>query len=308
MAIADKSRIGIASPHMFPDGAVDMGLTRRYVRRAEELGYASLWTQERVTGSPVVLDPTTYLAYVAGQTDRVRIGVSVLVLPRHNVIHLAKMLADVDQMSGGRLVVGVGLGANANDLPTFGVPAERRVRRFVEQVQALKSLWMQTPAAFQGEVVSVKGVNIEPKPAQAPHPPLWFGANADAAIRRAVRYADGWTGAGSSPRDDFLRRIDLVNALLAEAGRDRKSFPISKRIYLAVDDDESRALRRLKEWFAFYYGNAELTERVALWGSPAKVQDLLGRWSEAGVDEFILNPAYDMEEHMEKLAEITGLR
>src|SRR5690606_29792780 len=113
---------------------------------------------------------------------------------------------------------------------------------------------------------------------------------------------------GSSGRDDFPGRMQRVNALLAEAGRDRKSFPISKRIYLAIDNDEARALRRLKEWSAYYYGNADLPERVAVWGSAAKVQELLDEWSEAGVDEFILNPVFDMEDHLEKLAELTGLR
>ncbi|MEX2599091.1 MAG: TIGR03619 family F420-dependent LLM class oxidoreductase [Dehalococcoidia bacterium] len=306
MVIADKTRIGIASPHIF-DGPVDMDLVRRFVRRAEDLGYASLWTQERVTGPPVVLDPATYLAYIAGQTTKARIGVSVFVLPRHNPIHLAKMMADVDQMSDGRLIVGVGLGGNANDLPTYGIPAERRVRRFIEQVQVMKALWTQTPANFQGELYSLHDQNIEPKPVQKPHPPLWFGANADEALRRAVRYGDGWTGAGSSRRDEFPRRVRLVNDLLQEAGRDRASFPISKRVYLAIDDDEGRALRRLTEWFGYFYGNAELAERVAVWGSAEKVGALLQEWSDLGVDEFILNPVFDMDEHLEQLAGLTGL-
>ena len=86
MAIADRSRIGIASPHIFPDGRVDTALVRRFVRRAEEAGYASLWTQERVTGRPTALHPLPFLAYIAGQTERARIGVSVLVLPRHSSV------------------------------------------------------------------------------------------------------------------------------------------------------------------------------------------------------------------------------
>ena len=209
MTIAEKSRIGIATPHIFPDGRVDMDLVRRFVRRADALGYASLWTQERVTGRPTVLDPVTFLSYIAGQAARPRIGVSVFVLPRHNPIHLAKQMASLDQMSGGRLIVGVGLGA-ANDLAQYGIPAERRVRRFMEHVEILKALWTQTPVRYSGELYELDNVNIEPKPVQKPHPPLWFGANADPAIRRAVRYADGWTGAGSSPRDSFEERVAMV--------------------------------------------------------------------------------------------------
>jgi probable F420-dependent oxidoreductase len=307
LSIADKSRIGIASPHIFPDGKVDMELVRRFVRRAEELGYSSLWTQERITGSPTAIDPVTFLSYIAGQTSIARIGVSVVVLPRHNPIHLAKQMASIDQLSGGRLIVGVGLGGNANDLLQYGIPTERRVSRFVEHIEIMKALWTQTPVRYSGDFYELDNVNIEPKPVQKPHPPLWFGAGVEASLRRAVRYGDGWMGAGSSGRDSFERNLVMIKGLLADEGRTQAEFPISKRIYLAVDDDEARALKRLREWSGYYYGSADLAERVGMWGSAARVQEQLVAWSEAGVDEFLLNPVFDMEMHLEKLAEITGL-
>ena len=304
MAIADRMKIGIAAPHIFPDGGVDMTFAASYVRRAEELGYASLWTQERVTGSPTVLHPLSFLAWLAGQTTTARIGVSVLVLPRHNPVLLAKLAADIDVMSGGRLVLGVGLGNNGDELPMYGVTAERRVSRFAEQVEAIRALWTQSPAGYSGAFYDVAGANIEPKPGR---PPIIFGANADAAIARSVRHADGWMGAGSSPLDDFPRKVALVKSYLAESGRDPASFPISKRLYLAVDDDEQRALRRLREWFGYYYGNADNAERAGIWGSAAKIGELLEEWAEMGLDEVLLNPVFDMNEHAERLAEITGL-
>lgn len=304
MAIADRMKIGIAAPHIFPDGGVDMTFAASYVRRAEELGYASLWTQERVTGSPTVLHPLSFLAWLAGQTTTARIGVSVLVLPRHNPVLLAKLAADIDVMSGGRLVLGVGLGNNGDELPMYGVTAERRVSRFAEQVEAIRALWTQSPAGYSGAFYDVAGANIEPKPGRLP---IIFGANADAAIARSVRHADGWMGAGSSPLDDFPRKVALVKSYLAESGRDPASFPISKRLYLAVDDDEQRALRRLREWFGYYYGNADNAERAGIWGSAAKIGELLEEWAEMGLDEVLLNPVFDMNEHAERLAEITGL-
>lgn len=308
MAIADRTRIGIATPHMFMDGKVDMDLVKRYVRRAEDLGYASLWTQERLTGKPTVIDPLSFLSYIAGQTSKARIGVSVVVLPRHNPIHLAKQTASIDQMSGGRLILGVGLGASSDDLVQYGLSPERRVRRFIEHVEIIKALWTQNDVDYEGDFYELKGTNIEPKPAHKPHPPIWFGANAEPGMRRSLKYGDGWTGAGSSARDAFPKNVALVQELLAADGRTQKDFPISKRVYLAIDDDERRALRRLKEWSAFYYGNPDLPERAAIWGTAAKVQEQLQKWSELGVDEFMLNPVYDYEEHMEKLAELTGLR
>ena len=119
--------------------------------------------------------------------------------------------------------------------------------------------------------------------------------------------ADGWMGAGSSPLDDFPRKVRFVQSLLAEADRDPAEFPISKRLYLAVDDDEERGLRRLREWFGYYYGNADNAERAAVWGSASKIGELLEEWAELGVDEVLLNPVFDLEEHAERLAGITGL-
>jgi len=306
MAIADTTRIGIATPHMFMDGKVDMVLVGRYVRRAEELGYASLWTQERVTGTPTVLNPLSFLTYIAAQTTTVRLGVSVVVLPRHNPIHLAKQAADIDQMSGGRLILGVGLGGSAHDLLQYGISPERRVARFLENVHIMRALWTQWGVDYPGDFYQLKGANIEPKPVQGSIP-LWFGANVEPAIRRAVKHADGWTGAGSSVLAALRTNIGIVRDLLTADGRTQAGFPISKRMYLAIDNNETRALRRLKEWAGAYYGNVDLPERSAIWGSAAKIQEKLAEMSEMGVNEFVLNPVFDYEDHLEKLTQITGL-
>jgi probable F420-dependent oxidoreductase len=308
MAIADRTRIGISTPHIFMDSKVDMSLVGRYVRRAEELGYASLWTQERLTGAPTVIDPLSFLAYIAGQTTKARLGVSVVVLPRHNPIHLAKQTASIDQMSGGRLILGVGLGTNAQDLVQYGLSPERRVRRFIEHVEIIKALWTQDNVIYKGDFYELDGTNIAPKPTQRPHPPMWFGANVEPAIHRALKYADGWTGAGSSGAKDFPQKVALVQSLLAIEGRTQAEFPISKRVYLTIDDNEPRALRRMQDWAAGYYGNADIAERAGVWGSASKIQEKLAEWSELGVDEFILNPVVDVEATMEQLAIMTGLK
>jgi probable F420-dependent oxidoreductase len=290
------------------DSKVDMSLVGRYVRRAEELGYSSLWTQERLTGAPTVIDPLSFLAYIAGQTTKARLGVSVVVLPRHNPIHLAKQTASIDQMSGGRLILGVGLGTNAQDLVQYGLSPERRVRRFIEHVEIIKALWTQDNVIYKGDFYELEGTNIAPKPTQRPHPPMWFGANVEPAIHRALKYADGWTGAGSSGAKDFPQKVALVQSLLAIEGRTQAEFPISKRVYLTIDDNEPRALRRMQEWAAGYYGNADIAERAGVWGSASKIQEKLAEWSELGVDEFILNPVVDVEATMEQLAIMTGLK
>ena len=100
----------------------------------------------------------------------------------------------------------------------------------------------------------------------------------------------------------------MAQDLLAAEGRIQADFPISKRVYLAIDENEDRALRRMQEWAAYYYGDAGLAERSAMCGSASRVQEQLAEWSELGVDEFILNPVFDIEEHLEVLAELTGLK
>ena len=147
---------------------------------------------------------------------------------------------------------------------------------------------------MRGRSTTLSSANIEPKPVQRPHPPIIFGANADAAIARSVRHADGWMGACSEAIADFPRKVALVRSHLAEAGRDPASFPNSKRLYLAVDDDESLTLRRLREWFGYYYCNADIAEHAAVWGSAAKIGELLEEWAEMGVNEVLLNLVFDM--------------
>jgi alkanesulfonate monooxygenase SsuD/methylene tetrahydromethanopterin reductase-like flavin-dependent oxidoreductase (luciferase family) len=231
-----------------------------------------------------------------------------VVLPRHNPIHLAKQTASIDQMSGGRLILGVGLGTNAQDLVQYGLSPERRVRRFIEHVEIIKALWTQDNVIYKGDFYELDGTNIAPKPTQQPHPPMWFGANVEPAIHRALKYANGWTGAGSSGAKDFPQKVALVQSLLAIEGRTQAEFPISKRVYLTIDDNEPRALRRMQDWAAGYYGNADIAERAGVWGSASKIQEKLAEWSELGVDEFILNPVVDVEATMEQLAIMTGLK
>jgi alkanesulfonate monooxygenase SsuD/methylene tetrahydromethanopterin reductase-like flavin-dependent oxidoreductase (luciferase family) len=137
---------------------------------------------------------------------------------------------------------------------------------------------------------------------QQPHPPIWFGAREEVALRRAVRHGDGWMGAGSSSSADFVRQYQLLRRLLGEAGRDPATFPISKRVYLAVDDDRDRAERRLREWFGARYRNADMAPRVSVWGSRSECLDKLSELVRGGAQHLMLNPVFDELEHLELLA------
>lgn len=296
---------GFAVPQVFPDGSIDLALIREISVKAESAGYDSLWTQEQLIGQAQSLEPLVLLSYLAAFTERVRLGVSVLVLPVRSPLHLAKQLASLDVLSGGRLTVGVGLGGDW-DSAAFGVPEGRRVRRFLDVLQAMQALWTQDAAEFDGQFFQLHGVRMNPKPLQKPHPPIWFGARTEPALRRAARHADGWMGPGSSTTEAFRRHVVYLRDALEEAGRDPERFAISKRVYIAVDDDAERAERRLREWFAHNYLDAEMATRVSIWGRPEHCHERLEELIDAGARHLLLNPVFDYEEHLEALSRYAG--
>ena len=296
----DRVPVGFGLPQIIPDANFDLALIKRVAQKAEELGYDSLWTQEQIVGRSQSLEPLALLTYLAALTDRVRLGVSIIVLPHRNPVQLAKSLATMDVLSEGRLIVGVGLGNGIN--PAFGIPAERRVLRFTEILEAMLALWAPGEAHYQGELITLDGVPQEPKPVQQPHPPLWFGSRVRAALERAVKYGDGWMGAGSSTVEDFGRQVAEIGEILERADRDPASFTLSKRLYVAIDDDADRAERRLQDWFGHNYGNAEMGSQVSVWGPAERVYEGIDGFIEAGAQHVLLNPVFDFEEHLDALA------
>ncbi len=293
---------GIAIPQTFPRTPVNMQLVRDFLQKAETLGYEGLWVQEQILGDYPILEPVSLLTYAAALTSKLRLGTSVLLTVLRNPVQLAKSLSSLDQMSQGRLTVGVGIGGHVPE-SLFGLSSEQRARRFVEGLQVMKALWTQPRATVAGTFWQLENVPMEPKPVQKPHPPLWFGAREEVALKRAVRHGDGWMGAGVSSTADFIKQVGLVRRLLDEAQRDPATFPISKRVYLAVDNDRDRAERRLREWFGLRYKNADMVSRVSIWGSRTECTDKLGELVRAGAQHLLLNPVFDELEHLELLAQ-----
>lgn len=299
--MADHLPCGIELPQVFFDGPADMEHVRSFATKAETLGYDSLWLQERIIGDFTMLEPVSLLSYAAAITRRLRLGTSVILLPLRNPLQLAKAYSTLDVMSGGRAVMGVGLGGGhlGSHEDFFGYTREGRVTRFTEAVRVMKLLWTEEKASFQGRYWNFKDVSMEPKPVQKPHLPLIFGGHHENALRRAVRYADGWMGAGSSSPGSFLREAERLRVMLEEAGRDPASFHFSKRVYLAVDGDEKRAERRIREWFARRYKNAELGPKVSIWGSAAQCAEKIQELVHGGAQQIVFNPMFDEMEHLE---------
>lgn len=296
--------VGVAIPQTFRDGPVDPRRIADFLRRAEALGFHSAWVVEQILGALASLEPVDLLAYAAALTERLRLGSAVLLTALRNPVHLAKSLATVDQLSGGRLIVGVGLGGNPRVYPAYGLSAARRAARFEEGLTLMKRLWTEPRVTMKGEFFNVDDASMQPKPAQKPHPPLWFGGHHPNALKRAVAMGDGFIGAGSVSTAAFADEARQLRTLLADARRDPGTFPIGKRVYIAVDADGDRAARRLAEWFGAFYGKPELAAQVCVWGDAAQCAEGLREIVEGGAQFLMLNPVFDELEHLERFAEL----
>ena len=295
---------GIGAPQVHTHLPVDLEEIRRYIERAEALGFHSLWVQEQAGLRAVAgaLEGVSMLSYAAALTRRIRLGSAVFLINLRNPIQLAKSLASLDQLSQGRLIVGVGLGGVTRLYEAYGLSPEHRVSRFVEALTLMKKLWTEENFTFEGKFWQLKNASLAPRPFQKPHPPVWFGANSPAALKRAVKHGSGFIGAGSSSSGDFKSKVQTVLSALAEAKKDSADFMIGKRVYLAVDKDRERAAKRLREWFGLFYGQADLADRVAMWGSAEECVERLREIVAAGARLLLLNPVFDMMEQMEVLA------
>jgi probable F420-dependent oxidoreductase len=242
------------------------------------------------------------LSWAAALTSRIRLGTAVLLTPLRSPVHLAKSLATLDQLSGGRLDVGIGLGGNPKIYAAFGISAARRVARFNEGLRLMQALWTEPRVTFAGEFWQLENAALEPKPLQRPHPPLWVGAHHPDAFRRSVAWAKGFMGAGSATTATFAKEVALLRKLLTEAGRDPASIEIGKRVYVGVDRDRDRAGRRMAEYFGGFYGRAELAAEVSVWGSVDQVVAGLHDVTAAGAELVMLNPVFDEVEQLEVLA------
>jgi probable F420-dependent oxidoreductase len=250
----------------------------RLARHAEALGYHSLWTFQRLLypvrprdeyyGAPgaawpeafrSVLDPTIALAYVAAHTTTIRLGVSVLIMPFYAPVVLAKQLATLDVLSGGRLDVGLGLGWSRDEYEAAGAAWTRRGARADEFVRVLRAAWTDDEVEFAGEFYRVPRARIAPKPVQKPHPRLLIGGYAEAVFRRAVELADGYTGGNVAP-DELAAVVARLRQLCAERGRDPGALAIVCR----------RALR----------------------GTLEEIREDLRRYAALGVTELFLDPNF----------------
>ena len=296
-------KFAIAIPQFYADGEFDPGAFRAYLARAEELGFESAWTQESVLGVGPQFSPIEAMTYAAACTQRIRLGCVVFVSTLHSPVHLAKSLSTLDQLSRGRIEVGVGTGGRSRPFAAFGVDPHRYVARFTEGVRLMKALWTEPRVTFPGEFWQLENAPMEPKPFQKPYPRLWFGGASEPALQRAVRMGDGFFGAGSSPTATFAEQVGIVRAALAEAGKTAAAFPIAKRVYIAIDEDAERARTRMNAALEGIYGHrVPAIEAAAIAGTTAGCVRQVNEVAAAGAELILFTALFDQREQMEQLA------
>lgn len=237
-------KIGIAYANAGPLSHPEAGAT--LARVAEASGFESLWTVEHVVvpegyetpypysadgrmpgGEDVDIgDPLVWLAWVGAQTSRIKLATGILILPQRNPLILAKQVATLDRLTGGRVVLGVGIGWLREEFDALGVPFEQRAARTEEYIQALRAAWTQDSPTFDGRFTSFKGAKSNPKPAQAGGVPIVVGGHSEGAARRAGRFGDGFfPGSGSVEQISHL--IGVMRKAAEEAGRDPDAIEVT---------------------------------------------------------------------------------
>ena len=262
---------------------------------AEELGFDSVWASEHVFNVSYVYDrigdkpyyePLTVLTYVAAVTSTIGLGTSVLVLPYHNPIRLAKVAATLDVLSGGRVMLGVGVGVIEEELEAMGSPFAERGAISDEMIAVMKELWTKDDPSFLGKYHSFSGMKFTPKPVQKPHIPIIIGGTSKAAIRRAARSGTVWHPTALSPQA-LAEGMDYLKEQAVEVGRDPSEISVS--ISAAI-------------------GNTHNHNRYSLGEDPEEILERSQKYQEMGLERLVVSPntrdQTQLRPIMEMLAEV----
>ena len=240
-----------------------------------------------VPPTDIFLEPLTALAVVSAVTERVKLGTTVLVLPHRHPVLAAKIIATLDSLSGGRVIVGAGVGWMRDEIELFGVPYERRGVWSDEALSAMKRCWADERSKHAGEFFHFDDVGCYPKPAQEPYPPLWIGGRTPAAYRRVARFGDGFHAAWSTP-DVMREQIREIWKACGEVGRLGTDLIFSVRAGYGIREQPSP------------YPTASLV------GPPAFIAEQIARYADVGVSHIVLEaPVRDLDQHLSLMRRFT---
>jgi alkanesulfonate monooxygenase SsuD/methylene tetrahydromethanopterin reductase-like flavin-dependent oxidoreductase (luciferase family) len=285
------------------EGRPETGPLLHLAERARSLGFDSVWVGDSLTARPRH-DPLTLLAAVAGRLPGVTVGTAVLLPALRNPVILAHQVATLDQLSEGRLILGVGFAA---DLPNIraefaaaGVPFEHRIGRMMEGLRLCKALWSGQPVDWDGRWLMKQAV-VAPTPHRSGGPPLWIGGNLAGSLERAGKHFDGWFPVSPNAAD-FAAGMAQVRDVARQNGRDPGLVSGAMYLTVSLDDDAVKAEDRLNNFLERYYGQPApvMRRRQACYAGPAAgLRAWLDSYVKSGASHLVLRFAGDHERHLE---------
>tara|TARA_B110000263_G_scaffold246494_1_gene257620 strand:+ start:599 stop:1507 length:909 start_codon:yes stop_codon:yes gene_type:complete len=286
---------------------------RTVAQRAEDLGYDHVWVSDHIilpkkvdSFYPYAADgvatfkpdepyyePLAALNFIAGCTQRIRLGTHVLIIPYRNPVLTAKILSTLDVLSGGRLILGAGVGWMEEEFKAMGLDTyKERGAVTDEYLQIYKELWTKEDASFDGKYYQISDTGFEPKPVQKPHPPIWIGGHSGPAVRRAAKYGDGWMPIGLRPPailepEELAGKIARLRKLTVEAGRPEDAVSLTFSTGVVFNDTAG-------------------SSRAWMQGNPEQIASDLRQYQDLGVSNFIINfqggTVPELQENMDRFS------
>jgi probable F420-dependent oxidoreductase len=283
--------------------ATDVENARALAERSEAQGWDALWVGDHVAFTIPIYDPLIQLALLGAFSKRLRLGTSVYLLPLRHPVPVAKQVATLDRMIGGRLEFGVGVGGEfANEYAACGVPLRERGARLGESIELLRKLWSGESVTHEGRFFPVKDVRMLPPPAQR-HLPIHAGGRSDAALARIGRLCDGWI-AYVVTAEQYRAGLDKIAAAVARAGRALERFHTGHLLFTLIRDRYEDALDGATEHLSRRYAMdfRRAAQRYAALGTPADVAARIAELQRAGVRDVIVDVVGRPEEREEQIA------
>ncbi len=303
-----RFQFGLALRGQYPIGddiALRMDQLLAQARLADQLGFDSITKTSHHSTHPFqALQQLPVLARLTAEVKRARLNAGIVLLALYKPLEVAEHFATLDVLAGGRLIFGAALGYRDVEFQAFGIPKQRRGKVFEENLLALKRLWTEDTVSMQGSHFSLDGASFLPKPLQRPHPPIWIGADADAALDRAARLGDCWYINPHSRIDTIIRQMEIYKAALDRHGKAFPAeLPMRRELFVARTRDE--ALRLCRPYLETKY------KAYHAWGQDKEMpkgDDNLGQDFDALVgDRFLIGSPVEVTEQVVALARRIGM-
>src|SRR6516164_9428689 len=301
------NKVGLYIGTQFPPGtevALALKDMREQVRVARQSGFSSLWVPHHYLTHPMqMLAPVPMLAYLLGDAEGMTIGTNILIMPLLHPAHVAEDAVTLDLLSGGRYVLGIGVGYRDAEFQTFNVPLKERAQRMNESIEIMRRLWSEDKITHHGKIFQINDLGIGLKPQRKGGPPIWLAAVVDAAVRRAAKLGDAWLITNFAHLSALVPQMKMYRQLLAEAGKEFPAeAPITRECY--VGSSHARALDECKAALQYKYA------AYSSWGLDKQskgAESFAQPFEEFVKDRFIIGDKAFVKDEIERYRALLGV-